>query len=415
MMDVSIQVLGQAHADAMLRLASDAELSWTSSVPAVCEAAHVAAWINENHAAVRTCLTFAIVDRGVVAGAVTLKRLDAPDNSGELAFWVGREHRGKGLARKAAGLALDHAFNRLLLDYVHAHCLRDGNPASRRTLEAIGFTADKSRSDLPVEGRFAERFEGDAWVFYRLDRPNPVELGQAAIEYQRLWNGYMSSYCGGRTSCFELVEELMRQMLQGEGLNVLDIGCGTAAFTARQLLINTPPRRITAVDGSEKGLLVARQLVASDAPVTFIKGDLTENAWTSDLTAGSYDAAFLGWVTHEIEPRHLGTLYGNIAQLLRPGGLLFNADFMDGLQGNWRNLGGDYQRRRLGNSFPAFNARFEKLPQVAAAIARDRQAKTRWTVRHAPDIHKQLMLDAGFVEAEEVWRYLGSAMVMAIR
>ena len=171
MMDVSIQVLGQAHADAMLRLASDAELSWTSSVPAVCEAAHVAAWINENHAAVRTCLTFAIVDRGVVAGAVTLKRLDAPDNSGELAFWVGREHRGKGLARKAAGLALDHAFNRLLLDYVHAHCLRDGNPASRRTLEAIGFTADKSRSDLPVEGRFAGRFEGDAWVFYRLDRP----------------------------------------------------------------------------------------------------------------------------------------------------------------------------------------------------------------------------------------------------
>ncbi|CAN5402133.1 hypothetical protein BH10PSE6_BH10PSE6_19440 [soil metagenome] len=415
MTDVSIQVLSEAHADAILRLASDPELSWTSSVPAACEAVHVATWIKENDAGIRTCLTFAIVDRGVVAGAVTLKGLNASDNSGELAFWVGREHRGKGLARKAAGLALDYAFNRLLLDDVHAHCLRDGNPASRRTLESIGFTADRSRSDLPVEGRFAERFDGDSWVFYRLDRPRPVELSQAAIEYQRLWNGYMSSYCGGRTSCFELVEELMRQMLQGEALNVLDIGCGTATFTARQLPITSPPRRITAVDGSEKGLLVARQFIPPDAPVTFIKGDLTENAWASDLTPGSYDVAFLGWVTHEIEPRHLLTLYGNIAQLLRPGGLLFNADFMDGLQGDWRNLGGDYQRRRLGNSFPAFNARFEKLPQVAAAIARDRQAKTRWTVRHAPDAHKQQLLDAGFVEAEEVWRYLGSAMVMAIR
>jgi SAM-dependent methyltransferase len=268
---------------------------------------------------------------------------------------------------------------------------------------------------LPVEGRFAERFAGDAWVFYRLDRPKPVDLKQAAIEYQRHWNGYMSSYCGGRTSCFELVEELMRQMLQGEGLNVLDIGCGTAAFTARQLLIKSPPRRITAVDGSEKGLLVARQLVASDAAVTFIKGDLTENAWTSGLTAGSYDAAFLGWVTHEIEPRHLLTLYANISQLLRPGGLLFNADFMDGLQGDWRNLGGDYQRRRPANGFPAFNARFERLPEVAAAIARDRQTRTRWTVRHAPDAHKRHLFDAGFVEAEEVWRYVGSAMVMAIR
>ncbi len=134
MTDVSIQLLSEAHADAILRLARDPELSWTSSVPAVCEATHVAAWIKENDAALRSSLTFAIVDRGVVAGAVTLKRLDSPDSSGELAFWVGSEHRGKGLARKAAELALDYAFNRLLLDYVHAHCLRDSNPASRRTL-----------------------------------------------------------------------------------------------------------------------------------------------------------------------------------------------------------------------------------------------------------------------------------------
>lgn len=415
MTDVSIEVLGETHADAMLRLARDPELSRTSSVPETCEAAHVAAWIKDNQAEARTSLTFAIIDRGVVAGAVTLKRLDAPDNSGELAFWVGPEHRGKGLAQKAAGLALDYAFNRLLLDDVHAHCLRDSNPASSRTLMSLGFTADKSRADLPVDGRFAEHFAGDSWAFYRLDRPKPVDLGQAAIEYQRLWNGYMSSYCGGRTSCFELVEELMRQMLQGEALNVLDIGCGTASFTARQLLVKSPPRRITAVDGSEKGLLIARQLVAPDAPMTFVKGDLTENAWTSELTDESYDAAFLGWVTHEIEPRHLPTLYANISRLLRPGGILFNADFMDGLEGNWRNLGGDYQRRRLGNAFPAFNARFEKLPEVAAAIAQDRQTKTRWTVRHVPDAHKQLLLDVGFVEAEEVWRYLGSAMVMAIR
>lgn len=415
MTDVSIQVLSDAHAEAMLHLMRDPELSWTSSVPTFGEAAHVAACVRENDASPRRSLTFAIVTEGVVAGAVTLKGLDAPDNSAELAFWVAREHRGKGLAQRAAALALDYAFNRLLLDYVHAHSLRGNNPASRRTLEAAGFTTDKSRADLPVEGRFAEHFEGDAWTFYRIDRPGPVDLSQAATEYQRLWHGYMTSYCGGRTSCFELVEELMRQMLQGEALNVLDIGCGTAAFTARQLSIAAPPRKITAIDGSEKGLLVARQLIEADAPVTLIKGDLTENAWTSDLAVGTYDAAFLGWVTHEIEPRHLLTIYGNIARLLRPGGLLFNADFMDGLEGDWRNLGGDYQRRRLGNDFPAFNARFEKLPEVAAAIARDRQTRTRWTVRHAPSAHKQHLLDAGFAEAEEIWRYIGSAMVMAVR
>ena len=181
MTDVSIQILGATHAEAMLHLAGDPELSWTSSVPAACEAAHVAAWIAENNANPTSCLTFAILDRGVVAGAATLKRLDAADKSGELSFWVGREQRGKGLARKAAELAVDYAFSRLRLKYLHAHCLRDSNPASRKTLEAIGFTADKSRSDLPVEGRFAERFEGDAWVFYRLDH---AFAGSAPLQWR---------------------------------------------------------------------------------------------------------------------------------------------------------------------------------------------------------------------------------------
>jgi RimJ/RimL family protein N-acetyltransferase len=148
-------------------VASDPELSWTSSVPVACDATHVAAWIEDNNATPRASLTFAIVDRETVVGAVTLKKLDASDNSGELAFWVGRAHRGKGLARKAGKLTLDYAFDRLRLDYVHAHCLRDSNPASRKTLEFLGFTLDTSRSDMPVEGRFKERFEGDAWVFYR--------------------------------------------------------------------------------------------------------------------------------------------------------------------------------------------------------------------------------------------------------
>jgi ribosomal-protein-serine acetyltransferase len=173
MTDVSIELLGEHHAEAILRVAIDPELSWTSSVPAACDATHVAAWIAENGASPKTGLTFAIIYRGAVAGAVTLKRLDAADNSGELAFWVGRAHRGKGLARKAAELAIDYAFDRLGLDYLHAHCLRDNNPASRKTLEALGLSLDASCHDMPVEGRFKQRFDGDAWVFYRRDRVIP--------------------------------------------------------------------------------------------------------------------------------------------------------------------------------------------------------------------------------------------------
>lgn len=170
MAGVSIELLGERHADAILRAASDPELSWTSSVPAHFTPEHVAAWIADNKAKPRASLTFAIRDEHEVVGAVTLKKLDAADRSGELAFWVGRDHRGRGLARTAGALAVDYAFNDLRLAYVHAHCLRDSNPASRKTLEALGFAREISRADLPVEDRFKMRFPGDAWIFYRRDR-----------------------------------------------------------------------------------------------------------------------------------------------------------------------------------------------------------------------------------------------------
>lgn len=165
----SIEFLSERQAGAILHVASDPELSWTSSVPADCTMVHVNAWIADNGAKPRARLTFAILDGDEVVGAVTLKKLDA-GRSGELAFWVGRSHRGKGLARSACKLAIDYAFNDLRLDYVHAHCLRDNNPASRKTLETSGFTREASRAELPVEDRFKTRFPGDAWIFYRRDR-----------------------------------------------------------------------------------------------------------------------------------------------------------------------------------------------------------------------------------------------------
>lgn len=170
MAGVSIELLGERQAGAILHVAIDPELSWTSSGPADCTPTHVNAWIADNEAKPRSTLTFVILDGADVVGAVTLKKLDAGDRSGELAFWVGRDHRGKGLARTAGKLAVDYAFDDLRLDYVHAHCLRDNNPASRKTLEALGFERETSRADLPVEDRFRTRFPGDAWIFYRLDR-----------------------------------------------------------------------------------------------------------------------------------------------------------------------------------------------------------------------------------------------------
>jgi RimJ/RimL family protein N-acetyltransferase/ubiquinone/menaquinone biosynthesis C-methylase UbiE len=397
----------------VLALTRDETLNRTSAVPHPCTDAHVSQWIADNKAGPRSALTFAIRSAAEVVGAVTLKRLEASDNSGELAYWVGTPHQRKGYAVRGARLALDYAFDELLLDYVHSHSLKKSNEGSVKTLRALGFVPDSNKQDIPTEGRFAAKYGDDHWTFFRLDRP--ADITGAAKVYSRRWDAMMTDYCGRRTSCFELVEELMRQMLSGEALKVLDLGCGTAQFTVRQLAYETPARRMTAIDGSAKNLMVAKSVIGADPRVTFVQADLTTGGWSGDMATGTFDAAFLGWVTHEIEPWHLPTLYANVAKLLRPGGLLFNVDFMDGLQPSWRSLSGDYQRRRVSPDFAAHSVRSDALPPVAAAIASDKRTKTRWNVRHTPATHMQLLRDAGFVESEEVWRYLGYSMVMGVR
>jgi RimJ/RimL family protein N-acetyltransferase len=167
---VKIELLDEAHRAAVLALTRDETLTLTSAVPRPCTDAHVSQWIADNKAGRRSALTFAICCGAEVVGAVTLKRLEASDNSGELAYWVGTPHQRKGYAVRGARLALDYAFDELLLDYVHSHSLKKSNEGSVKTLRALGFVPDPNKQDIPTEGRFAAKYRDDHWTFFRLDR-----------------------------------------------------------------------------------------------------------------------------------------------------------------------------------------------------------------------------------------------------
>ena len=84
------------------------------------------------------------------------------------------------------------------------------------------------------------------------------------------------------------------------------------------------------------------------------------------------------------------------------------ADDPDAMAAHLAQLGADH--RKFGVEPHHYD-----LTRTALINAWRRLAGARWTVRHAPDAHRRLLLEAGFVDAEEVWRYLGSAMVMALR
>lgn len=75
---------------------------------------------------------------GEPVGFLWLFRLDDVAGRGELGYWVAPDEQGNGYATEAAGLGLRYAFDERGLHRVVARVL-DGNSASRRVLEKLGF------------------------------------------------------------------------------------------------------------------------------------------------------------------------------------------------------------------------------------------------------------------------------------
>jgi RimJ/RimL family protein N-acetyltransferase len=76
---------------------------------------------------------------GVLAGSVGVDDLPVGSaRSGELGYWLGTAHRGRGVAREAVRAFIPYAFGRLALERLTAHTLQF-NVVSARVLTGAGF------------------------------------------------------------------------------------------------------------------------------------------------------------------------------------------------------------------------------------------------------------------------------------
>lgn len=107
-------------------------------------------------------ITWAIVrpDDDALLGCISLIGLGV--ESGELAYWIGTPHWGRGYMQEAARLVLAHAFEVLGLAWVEGFCLAH-NPASARVMTGIGMQ--------PLGQHFAREFRGreETLLGFRLD------------------------------------------------------------------------------------------------------------------------------------------------------------------------------------------------------------------------------------------------------
>ena len=255
-----------------------------------------------------------------------------------------------------------------------------------------------------------------------MNQDSHADFPTLAARWRELWDAMMTQYCPSRESCFTLALDIMEFTLRGVPVRILDVGCGSGAFEER-VLERFSHVAVTALDHDTSTLRIARTVMGAER-VRWIQSEVAES-W-EELGLGEFDMVFMGWLTHELAPWQLAALYANVFAVLRPTGLLLNADFMPNLAPGFRELAQDMTLHRLTDDLndyhravsqsPAWNEALD--PEAAPLNPNPPQlpaASTRWRTYHTAVEHRRALDAAGFRETEEVWRYMESGMILAVR
>ncbi|GHI05050.1 methyltransferase [Streptomyces cellostaticus] len=141
--------------------------------------------------------------------------------------------------------------------------------------------------------------------------------------WQESWDRQQEWYMPDREERFRIMVEA----LVGTAPRVLDLACGTGSITAR-LLARFPEATSTGVDLDPALLAIARGTFEGDDRVSFVTADLKDPEWRATLPYDSYDAVLTATALHWLHSEPLAALYGQVAELVRDGGVFMNADHM---------------------------------------------------------------------------------------
>jgi len=251
-------------------------------------------------------------------------------------------------------------------------------------------------------------------------RPDRAWADTWQTSWDRQQEGYMPDREARLTALLDVVEAVA-----GPRPLVLDLACGTGSIT-RRLLERFPAARSIAVDIDPALLAIARATFAGDHRVRIVRADLGESAWGRHVPETPVDAVVTATALHWVAEPRLRLLYRELAGIVRPGGVVANADLM---------LPPDLPR--LATALAAVEARQQDAMRIdgrpewdawwdlAAADPRltDAVAERRafFGGNHAAEFdppsswHAEALLDAGFAEAGVAYRWGNSALVAGLR
>ncbi|NGO15433.1 class I SAM-dependent methyltransferase [Streptomyces sp. HC44] len=241
--------------------------------------------------------------------------------------------------------------------------------------------------------------------------------------WQESWDRQQEWYLPDREERFRVMLDMV-EALVGPTPRVLDLACGTGSITAR-LLERFPEAVSTGVDLDPALLAIAEGTFADDERVTFVTADLKDPDWTTKLPYDSYDAVLTATALHWLHSEPLAALYGQIAALVRDGGVFMNADHMIDESTPKINAAERAQRQERMNRAKAGGVlgwtEWWQLagqdPVLAEPTARRFEIYGEHADGDTPSLewHARVLREKGFAEARAVWRSPSDAVVLALK
>ena len=214
--------------------------------------------------------------------------------------------------------------------------------------------------------------------------------------------------------------DIVECLAGSSGLRVLDLCCGPGSIS-RRVLERFPDASILAVDMDPAHLELGRRTLGDR--VEWLDADLRNRDWAAGYEPGSFDAVLSATAIHWFQPDEVVTLYRVLAGLLREGGVFANADHMpvtsepiatlsEELLERWRE-----PRLAEGEDYYAYRDALREDATLEPLVA---EADRRFAEEHpgmtAPAaFHREALRVAGFSTADEIWRHLADAILVAVR
>jgi SAM-dependent methyltransferase len=260
--------------------------------------------------------------------------------------------------------------------------------------------------------------------------PTPHTLDAAA--WQESWDRQQEAYMPDREERIAAMLDVVEAVAESPEPRLLDLAGGTGSITLRALA-RFPRLRATIVDLDPVLLTIAEATLlsrmtdpAADQTVV-LTADLNEPSWTAGLPHRPYDAVVTATAMHWIRPERLTVLYGEIRDVLRPGGVFINADHLpdDALPLLTARLLARAEARRTARfatgtvlSWADWWQRAATDPVLAPLVRKRAQIyagghSAEWNPPAA--WHVETLRQAGFREAGLIWRGGTDAAVAALR